>query len=163
MIRKSGYRFSEKIMLKREARARWRFNLIPSRSSRGFSRGFRCGSLSCRFRRSDQTERNCAGQAVDDVPMLDQLAVGHAEKIRRRKPKLVVGRGPPLIRAILCARPLHARDHLVALCDDLLNLGMIIAERREKRGGELLPAGESRRQVLVVLDEVRDEIAVDRG
>jgi hypothetical protein len=27
MIRKSGYRFSEKIMLKQEAKAKWQFNL----------------------------------------------------------------------------------------------------------------------------------------
>jgi hypothetical protein len=27
MIRKSGYRFSEKIMLKQEAKEKWRFNL----------------------------------------------------------------------------------------------------------------------------------------
>jgi hypothetical protein len=33
MIRKSAKRFSEKIMLKQEARARWRFDLVPSRSS----------------------------------------------------------------------------------------------------------------------------------
>jgi quinol monooxygenase YgiN len=33
MIRKSGHRFSEKIMRKQESRARWRFILIPSRSS----------------------------------------------------------------------------------------------------------------------------------
>jgi hypothetical protein len=33
MIRKSGYRFSEKIMLKQESGARWRFNLIPARCS----------------------------------------------------------------------------------------------------------------------------------
>jgi len=26
MIRKSGYRFSEKVMLKQEAKAKWRFN-----------------------------------------------------------------------------------------------------------------------------------------
>ena len=32
MIRKSGYRFSEKIMLKQKDRARWRFNEKPSRS-----------------------------------------------------------------------------------------------------------------------------------
>jgi hypothetical protein len=31
MIRKSGHRFSEKIMLKQAAKARWRFNQIPSR------------------------------------------------------------------------------------------------------------------------------------
>jgi hypothetical protein len=34
MIRKSGHRFSEKIMLNQESGARWRFNLIPSRSRR---------------------------------------------------------------------------------------------------------------------------------
>jgi hypothetical protein len=33
MIRKSVQRFSEKIMLNQEARARWRFIQIPSRSS----------------------------------------------------------------------------------------------------------------------------------
>src|SRR5687768_5543513 len=33
MIRKSGHRFSEKIMLKQGAKARWRFNQIPSRFS----------------------------------------------------------------------------------------------------------------------------------
>src|ERR1700722_16200658 len=33
MIRKSGYRFSEKIMLKQKDRARWRFDEKPSRSS----------------------------------------------------------------------------------------------------------------------------------
>src|ERR1700737_3752693 len=33
MIRKSGHRFSEKIMLNQESRARWRFILIPSRSN----------------------------------------------------------------------------------------------------------------------------------
>jgi hypothetical protein len=33
MIRKSGYRFSEKIMLKQKDRARWRFNEKPSRFS----------------------------------------------------------------------------------------------------------------------------------
>ena len=32
MIRKSGYRFSEKIMLNQKPRARWCFNSIPSRS-----------------------------------------------------------------------------------------------------------------------------------
>jgi hypothetical protein len=32
MIPKSGYRFSEKIMLKQQAKAKWRFNLIPFRS-----------------------------------------------------------------------------------------------------------------------------------
>jgi hypothetical protein len=32
MIRKSVKRFSEKIMLKHEAKARWRFSRIPSRS-----------------------------------------------------------------------------------------------------------------------------------
>ena len=32
MIRKSGYRFSEKIMLEQKDRARWRFNEEPSRS-----------------------------------------------------------------------------------------------------------------------------------
>ncbi|WP_210200103.1 hypothetical protein, partial [Bradyrhizobium sp. ARR65] len=31
MIRKSVKRFSEKIMLKQESKARWRFDLIPSR------------------------------------------------------------------------------------------------------------------------------------
>jgi hypothetical protein len=31
MIRKSGYRFSEKIMLDQKPKARWRFNQIPSR------------------------------------------------------------------------------------------------------------------------------------
>jgi hypothetical protein len=35
MIRKSGYRFSEKIMLKQKDRARWRFNEKPSRSGSG--------------------------------------------------------------------------------------------------------------------------------
>jgi hypothetical protein len=34
MIPKSGYRFSEKIMLKEQAKAKWRFNLIPFRFSR---------------------------------------------------------------------------------------------------------------------------------
>jgi hypothetical protein len=33
MIPKSGYRFSEKIMLKQQAKAKWRFNLIPFRSA----------------------------------------------------------------------------------------------------------------------------------
>jgi hypothetical protein len=33
MIPKSGYRFSEKIMLKQEAKAKWRFNPIPFRFS----------------------------------------------------------------------------------------------------------------------------------
>jgi hypothetical protein len=33
MIRKSGYRFSEKIMLKQEAKAKWRFNLKSFRFS----------------------------------------------------------------------------------------------------------------------------------
>jgi hypothetical protein len=33
MIRKSGYRFSEKIMLKQEAKAKWRFNLNSVRFS----------------------------------------------------------------------------------------------------------------------------------
>jgi hypothetical protein len=33
MIPKSGYRFSEKIMLKQQAKAKWRFNLIPFRFS----------------------------------------------------------------------------------------------------------------------------------
>jgi len=34
MIRKSVQRFSEKIMLNQRPRARWRFNLISSRSGR---------------------------------------------------------------------------------------------------------------------------------
>jgi len=34
MIRKSGYRFSEKIMLKQKDRAGWRFEEKSSRSSR---------------------------------------------------------------------------------------------------------------------------------
>jgi hypothetical protein len=33
MIRTSVQRFSEKIMLEQEAKARWRFNQIPSRFS----------------------------------------------------------------------------------------------------------------------------------
>jgi hypothetical protein len=33
MIPKSGYRFSEKIMLKQQAKAKSRFNLIPFRFS----------------------------------------------------------------------------------------------------------------------------------
>jgi hypothetical protein len=33
MIRKSGYRFSEKVMLKQEAKAKWRFNLKSFRFS----------------------------------------------------------------------------------------------------------------------------------
>src|ERR1700746_2786719 len=33
MIPKSGYRFSEKIMLKQQAKAKWRFNLMPFRFS----------------------------------------------------------------------------------------------------------------------------------
>jgi hypothetical protein len=31
MIPKSGYRFSEKIMPKQQAKAKWQFNLIPFR------------------------------------------------------------------------------------------------------------------------------------
>jgi len=33
MIPKSGYRFSEKIMLKQQTKAKWRFNLISFRFS----------------------------------------------------------------------------------------------------------------------------------
>src|SRR5437763_14144814 len=33
MIQKSGYRFSEKVMLKQEAKAKWRFNLKSFRFS----------------------------------------------------------------------------------------------------------------------------------
>jgi hypothetical protein len=35
MIRKSGYRFSEKIMLKQEAKAKWGFDLKSFRFSHG--------------------------------------------------------------------------------------------------------------------------------
>jgi hypothetical protein len=33
MIPKSGYRFSEKIMLKQDTKAKWRFNLVSFRFS----------------------------------------------------------------------------------------------------------------------------------
>ena len=38
MIRKSGHRFSEKIMLKQKDRARWQFSEEPSRSSEAITR-----------------------------------------------------------------------------------------------------------------------------
>jgi hypothetical protein len=47
MIPKSGYRFSEKIMLKQQAKAKSRFNLIPFRFSAAASGVTRCAA--CRF------------------------------------------------------------------------------------------------------------------
>jgi hypothetical protein len=47
MIPKSGYRFSEKIMLKQQAKAKSRFNLIPFRFSAAQNGDARCAA--CRF------------------------------------------------------------------------------------------------------------------
>jgi recombinational DNA repair protein RecR len=47
MIPKSGYRFSEKIMLKQQAKAKSQFNLIPFRFSAAASGVTRCAA--CRF------------------------------------------------------------------------------------------------------------------
>jgi len=47
MIAKSGYRFSEKIMRKQQAKAKSRFNLIPFRFSAAQDRAARCAA--CRF------------------------------------------------------------------------------------------------------------------
>jgi hypothetical protein len=47
MIPKSGYRFSEKIILKQQAKAKSRLNLIPFRFSAAQSGAARCAA--CRF------------------------------------------------------------------------------------------------------------------
>jgi hypothetical protein len=47
MILKSGYRFSEKIMVKQQAKAKWRFNPIPFRFNAAQNGVARCAA--CRF------------------------------------------------------------------------------------------------------------------
>jgi hypothetical protein len=47
MIPKSGYRFSEKIVLKQRAKAKWRLNLIPFRFNAAQTGALRCAA--CRF------------------------------------------------------------------------------------------------------------------
>jgi hypothetical protein len=58
MIRKSGYRFSEKITLKQEAKANWQVQLNSFRFSASArpvkeSKSRHCGPLEGRFRRRD--------------------------------------------------------------------------------------------------------------
>jgi hypothetical protein len=74
MIPKSGYRFLEKIMLKQEAKAKWRFNIISFRFSR-------TGRI---LRRQDARSRN--PPIARFVLALRSAKIGATPDLRKLKP-----------------------------------------------------------------------------
>src|SRR5581483_8254525 len=113
-------------------------------------------------RRLYEAEGNRARQAVDNIPMLGELAVLDAEEIGRGEAQLVAGGGAAEERAVLRAGPDDADGEPVAFGHHLVDLGVIVAEARVDRRQELLPAGEARNEVGIVLDEVDGEAFIGR-
>ena len=63
--------------------------------------------------------------------MLGKLSVLNAEEVSGGKTQFVSGRTSPLEWSVLRAGPLDARDDLISLGYNLLNLAVVVTESRQ--------------------------------